>query len=715
MAPNGASSVFRPGRADATVPLTAAATAAGKNDAKWDAAQIKLWLGDFGFSSAKDVVALMGSHNLGNCHLQVSGYAGPWTTTPLALSNEFFTLLSLAASDEYAYTNQTVTYNNITKWQWIDQRGRMMLPADMALIHDSEMLTYIQQYAADQNQFIRDYFDAYGRLLEVGVSSGLGAPVDTKVSAVTVTAPANTMCYPRNANPIVCVLSKPDNNDVRNTVFTVNSMKPGWVGFGIGSSMNNADVVIGWTNSTGGSVIQPFQTFPHGINVNDKSVWRQVPLAETAPSWARISFSVVHQNSVADDTGFVGNSIGNSFIFALSSYPPLNPDSSVTAFSFYQHEISGIFGDNGTVTPVSAAAGGLSRAMIAVVSILSVSLVAAAAVLGFVFRKKLLRCAKGKGSVPLPDSQNQLATSEQPWQSAIPAQTELNVASNEFLIASTNTQPRSPSTITSNIYHTSSSSSLQTPVYPVPSSLPPPPIGPPPEIQRPFQENLTQSESHSTQSHSPSVRTFQTESTTQAPEYSTVIRPTYRPATVELQQRPPVFPPIGDLFGVLNQNPTTSPAVARTYPNLKEINFQVVPGALATNPLDETMALQDFQDRVNGLLLKELQPPENPYVWSTADVAAWVLTNGGGSNGVSCCLTIREENITGKVLMITRIADLCQLLGVSRYGDKLLLDEGLKLLKRKGASFSSDEERVERPMPVSGDGASQEEPPLYLR
>ncbi|KAJ3001787.1 UNVERIFIED_CONTAM: hypothetical protein HDU68_006640 [Siphonaria sp. JEL0065] len=211
-------------------------------------------------------------------------------------------------------------------------------------------------------------------------------------------------------------------------------------------------------------------------------------------------------------------------------------------------------------------------------------------------------------------------------------------------------------------------------------------------------------------SRSPSIRTFQTQSTAQVPEYSTLsASSTLKVAT---EQR--------DLFSVFNQIPATAPPspAARAYLNAKEIKFQITPGTLAMNPMGETMSLQEFQDRVNGLLLKELQPPENPYVWSTADVAAWVLANGGSStNREAHCLTIREEGVTGKVLMITRIADLCQLLGVNRYGEKVLLEEGLKVLKRKGAAYLPDGEEVERNGTILSKPevhTGGEEPPLYL-
>merc|ERR1711988_734879 len=42
-----------------------------------------------GFSD-KDIVALSGAHTVGKCHLERSGFDGPWTETPLGFDNTYF-------------------------------------------------------------------------------------------------------------------------------------------------------------------------------------------------------------------------------------------------------------------------------------------------------------------------------------------------------------------------------------------------------------------------------------------------------------------------------------------------------------------------------------------------------------------------------------------------------------------------------------------------
>ncbi|ORY36530.1 heme peroxidase [Rhizoclosmatium globosum] len=225
---------WRPGRADALNATDAAFPASdGQTVPLWNAADVRAWFARLGFTSDRDAVVLMGGHTLGNCHLQVSGYAGPWTTTPLLLTNEFYTRLVTASTSPSLYSNVSVTFNGTTKWQWADNRGRMMLPVDMNMIRDPTYFSLIKEYAADNDKFMNDFVDAYGRLLELGVASILLNPVDSSLSRnqTTIDKPESaSTCYPQASNPIVCFSSQSDNKG--STIFTVHSIKPGWVAFG---------------------------------------------------------------------------------------------------------------------------------------------------------------------------------------------------------------------------------------------------------------------------------------------------------------------------------------------------------------------------------------------------------------------------------------------------------------------------------------------------
>ncbi|KAG8803001.1 heme peroxidase [Serendipita sp. 405] len=112
----------------------------------------------------QEIVALAGAHALGRCHVDRSGFEGPWTFSPTTFSNEFFNLLM----------NE--------KWQWRKWGGPkqlednktktlMMLPTDYALLTDKSFKKWVKAYADDESVFFKDFSAAFSRLLELGVPS----------------------------------------------------------------------------------------------------------------------------------------------------------------------------------------------------------------------------------------------------------------------------------------------------------------------------------------------------------------------------------------------------------------------------------------------------------------------------------------------------------------------------------------------------------------
>ncbi|KAJ3247818.1 heme peroxidase [Chytriomyces hyalinus] len=375
---------WRPGRADAVDAMDASYVKSAIEIPATGTADLLRYhfTTRMGFTD-RETVALLGAHNLGNCHLPISGYAGPWTTTPNTLSNEYFNLLVLNST----FKTQVVTYNNISKTQFVDNRGRMMLPADMALTNDASFLKYVQQYSTDKGSFFTDFASAYAKMLELGVADGLGSPVDTTTAPIAVTnAPTNSSCYPEGPTPFICVNLTPDGGG--NTIFTVHSIRQGWVAIGVGSdSMVNGDVIVGWRNSTNGTWTNTLATYSHGIQTNPNSAWQQIPLLEPRPSWAAISFSAVHPNSVSTDSGLVGNSLTGDIIFAMSNYPPQrgNIDSLYGVSQFFQHDVSGILVQGPSkIISSNSNVGGIVGACVGVIVV-----VAILAGLGFVYRKKI--------------------------------------------------------------------------------------------------------------------------------------------------------------------------------------------------------------------------------------------------------------------------------------------------------------------------------------
>ncbi|KAJ3241974.1 hypothetical protein HDU81_008846 [Chytriomyces hyalinus] len=348
-----------------------------------------------GFSD-RDIVALMGGHNLGNCHVWKSGYAGPWSSTPLTVTNEYFRLLQYPSN----YTTQTVTSSNDTKTQWIDNSGRMMLPVDMSLTTDNAFFGIVEEYAASQSTYFADFASAYGRLLEMNISTGLSqalVPTSLAVAVAQTALPENSICYPNTGNPILCVQQVDSGKG--DIIFTVHSTRRGWVGVGVGSgSMTNNDVIVGYTNSGSGSGFDGvqtsrFTTLQHKIFPNTKSSWQQIPLSSDKPSWSKMSFSAVHRKVIEPSTGLIGNDLNGYVTFAISDFPPDGNKNVVDGVtSLYQHDISAVLaigtGKPTMIVNTEHAATSMSTGVIAGIAAGAAVLVIVVIILVIVFRKR---------------------------------------------------------------------------------------------------------------------------------------------------------------------------------------------------------------------------------------------------------------------------------------------------------------------------------------
>ncbi|KAK4610689.1 Cytochrome c peroxidase, mitochondrial [Fulvia fulva] len=150
---------WRPGRSDRDV---AFCTPDGRlPDGSKEQNHLRAIFGRMGFND-QEIVALSGAHALGRCHTDRSGFDGPWTFSPITLTNDYYKLLF----EE--------------KWQWKKWGGPkqyedagtktlMMLPTDMAIIKDESMSKYAKQYAEDQEKFFQDFSDVVVKLFELGV------------------------------------------------------------------------------------------------------------------------------------------------------------------------------------------------------------------------------------------------------------------------------------------------------------------------------------------------------------------------------------------------------------------------------------------------------------------------------------------------------------------------------------------------------------------
>ncbi|KAJ3075906.1 hypothetical protein HDU98_006538 [Podochytrium sp. JEL0797] len=545
---------FRPGRADAVTPITEV-----KTDATWGADALRSYWANLGFTSDRNVTALMGAHNFGNCHPDVSGYSGPWTSTPLSLTNEFFQLLNdneNPSTNPSPYTNVTITHNSISKWEFVDPTGRMMLPVDMSLIQDAQYRTWVDFYASNEQQFVSDFAVTFGSLLELNIAPGLALnPIDTSAQLQSaVSPPASTWCYPSGptANPILCATITP--HDATSTQYTVHSLKPGWAAIGVGStSMTNGDVVIGWTPTNSSATVQFLTTSQHAIQINPNSAWRKISLdtdTSPVPSWARVSFTVVHINTVTPGAGDEGNSLDGNVIFAVSSVAPVNQGTRVLDFN--QHEISGVLVPNGGV--VVGGGGGVSMGIV-------VAVVVAVGVLIGVVGGGLWWCYK-RGKMERVGGREQEA--------------------------------------------------------------------------RVVEGGIT-----------------------------------------------------GTQYG------TEGGMGAGSSQQTLNMSLACVPDRLSSIPA-APVSPQAFHYQVSSLLAGETLTSPNPLTWTVAEVAAWVLPNGGDENAVE---VVWRENLGGRAVVAMGVQELCGLLGVEKYGDRVVFGEALKALKKScGRDGGGEEEGVEPPL-----------------
>lgn len=149
---------WRPGRQDQE---ESACTPDGRlPDASQGAAHIRTIFGRMGFND-QEMVALSGAHAVGRCHVDRSGFEGPWTFSPTVFTNDFFRLLN---SEKWS----------ARKWEGPFQYqdgslSLMMLPTDYALTQDPVFKKTVDLYAKDNTKFFADFSAVIVKLFELGV------------------------------------------------------------------------------------------------------------------------------------------------------------------------------------------------------------------------------------------------------------------------------------------------------------------------------------------------------------------------------------------------------------------------------------------------------------------------------------------------------------------------------------------------------------------
>jgi len=109
----------------------------------------------------QEMVALIGGHTLGSCHLVRSGFDGPWTRDPLKFDNTFFKNLM-----EYEWREKK--WDGPRQFEDVATGELMMLPTDMAIRDDPHFRVWAELYAKDEAKFFHDFAQAYAKLISIG-------------------------------------------------------------------------------------------------------------------------------------------------------------------------------------------------------------------------------------------------------------------------------------------------------------------------------------------------------------------------------------------------------------------------------------------------------------------------------------------------------------------------------------------------------------------
>ncbi|KAI8612559.1 heme peroxidase, partial [Chytriomyces sp. MP71] len=166
---------WRPGRVDAQTLSEVGAGFGAPNSASESPADLQAFFSHFNLQD-RQVVALMGAHQLGFCHLNKTGFNGPWSLRPYNFGTEYFDRL-VNHSLYNTYTRQDVMsldphFGDRTRY--VDTSGTgnglIMLPADISLTRDPGLLSHITSFSQNPQQFPEYFQTAFQSLLEFGLN-----------------------------------------------------------------------------------------------------------------------------------------------------------------------------------------------------------------------------------------------------------------------------------------------------------------------------------------------------------------------------------------------------------------------------------------------------------------------------------------------------------------------------------------------------------------
>lgn len=126
----------------------------------------------------QEIVALSGAHNLGRCHSDRSGFDGKWVNNPTRFSNTYFKVLLVndwrkkrldSGVEQYVYAEEDIGDEDEDSELAEDAEELMMLPTDIALIHDPSFRPWVELYAERKDIFFGHFAKVFAKLLELGL------------------------------------------------------------------------------------------------------------------------------------------------------------------------------------------------------------------------------------------------------------------------------------------------------------------------------------------------------------------------------------------------------------------------------------------------------------------------------------------------------------------------------------------------------------------
>jgi len=121
-----------------------------------------------GFNDQEIVALVGGGHAIGRCHVERSGFEGPWTFSPTTFSNEYFRVLLEDKWIERPWKGNK-QFQDSTKML-------MMLPTDMAMRDDPEFRKWSEIYKDDGERLSKDFASAFKKLVENGFNDKGSCP-----------------------------------------------------------------------------------------------------------------------------------------------------------------------------------------------------------------------------------------------------------------------------------------------------------------------------------------------------------------------------------------------------------------------------------------------------------------------------------------------------------------------------------------------------------